>query len=149
MNRDEIMALSSIRFQKALATLESAKHDINEDDYLSANNRVYYAMYYAIRSVTILKGFDSKKHDKILGFFNREIVANAIISKDYGKIINKIKRVREKNDYDDFYIIDKEDTAKNLESVEKLIFEIKGLIEKAKESNNGFLIQETEVTYVP
>ena len=137
MTKKEKVALSAIRFEKAMITLNSAKLDIRSNDFLSANNRIYYAMFYAVRAVVIFKEFDSKKHNRVIGFFNKEFISTNIISKEYGKIINRIKRVREQSDYDDFYIIEKDDTIKNYENVNRFINVIKELIDMLSNTDEG------------
>ena len=37
--------------------------------YRSANNRAYYSIFHAIRSVLALDGFDSKKHSGVISEF--------------------------------------------------------------------------------
>ena len=54
--------LSRYRFQKAEEMLASAKRDMEADDFASANNRAYYAIFHAMRAVLALDGEDFKKH---------------------------------------------------------------------------------------
>lgn len=48
------------RFEKSLKMLETAKLAKDNDDYFSANNRLYYALFHAIRSVLALVKLISK-----------------------------------------------------------------------------------------
>jgi len=43
------------------------------ESYKSSANRVYYAVFHAMRAVLILDGFDSKKHSGIIAEFQRLI----------------------------------------------------------------------------
>ena len=121
MNIEDKISLSKIRLEKAYSALKSAKLMIDNDDFLGANNRIYYAMLYAIKALVITKDFDSKKHIQVIGFFNREFIKNGHLDKKYGKLTNKIKRLRESSDYDDFYVIDKEDTKNSYNEIKDFI----------------------------
>ena len=61
--------LSQYRFQKAREMLASAKRDMEAKDYASANNRVYYAIFHAMRAVLALDGEDFKKHSAVIARF--------------------------------------------------------------------------------
>ena len=54
------------RLEKANETLKSAKILFKEvKDYTSANNRAYYAIFYAIRAVLALEEIDFKRHKDV------------------------------------------------------------------------------------
>lgn len=61
--------LSRYRLQKAKETLASAKRDMDAEDYASANNRAYYAIFHAMRAVLALNGEDYKKHSAVISRF--------------------------------------------------------------------------------
>lgn len=48
--------LSRYRMRKAQEMLASAKRDMEAEDYASANNRAYYAIFHAMRAVLALDG---------------------------------------------------------------------------------------------
>ena len=43
-------------------------------DFSSANNRAYYAIFYAIRAVLAIEEIDFKRHKDVLAYFNKEYV---------------------------------------------------------------------------
>ena len=63
-----LIDLSKYRLAKATETLETAKRDMNAEDYASANNRAYYCIFHAMRAVIALDGEDYKKHSAVLGY---------------------------------------------------------------------------------
>lgn len=132
MNIEDKISLSRIRLEKANTALKSARLMLENGDYLGANNRIYYAMLYAIKALVIFKDFDSKKHIRIIGFFNKEYVKNGFFNIKYGKLTNKVKRLRESSDYDDFYIVDKEDTNNIYFEVEEFVKEVSSFISSYK-----------------
>lgn len=50
--------LSRYRLQKAKEMLVSARRDMDAEDYVSTNNRAYYAIFHAMRAVLALDGED-------------------------------------------------------------------------------------------
>ena len=65
--------------------------------------------------------FDSKRHSSILGYFNKNYTANGKIEKEYYKIIASAFDIRTKSDYQDFYVISKDETKKQLIDAERFI----------------------------
>ena len=98
------------RYEKALQMLETAKLAKENNDYYSANNRLYYALFHAIRSVLALDKVDFKKHSSVLGYFNKNYIATSIFDKFYGKLISSASIIRNNSDYEDFYLINKTET---------------------------------------
>ena len=50
----DINTLSAYRFERANQELSTAKLLIKSNSYLAANNRAYYAIFHAIRSILAL-----------------------------------------------------------------------------------------------
>ena len=73
---------------------------------------------------------DFKRHKDVVAYFNKEYVATGIFSRELGRKLGMLKQLREKSDYDDFYIASKEqaqeqfDTAKyTIENIEQYLKE--------------------------
>ena len=62
-----------------------------------------------MRALNILKGFDSSKHSGVIAFFNREYLKTEILDKALSVIIKNSSFLREKSDYDDFFIASKKE----------------------------------------
>lgn len=58
-----IEELSSYRFSKAKEDLETAKMLFESDVNRLSLNSSYYAIFHAMRAVTVLDGFDASKHN--------------------------------------------------------------------------------------
>lgn len=71
-------------------------------------NRIYYAMFYAVQALLALHGFSSSKHGQVKGYFNREFVKEGIFPIDMGKMYNKAFEYRQKFDYVDFAVPDRD-----------------------------------------
>ena len=132
MDNETKEALSKYRFEKAENTLKSAKilfKDVN--DYLGANNRAYYAIFYAIRAVLALEEVDFKRHKNVIAYFNQNYIKTEIFSRKLGKKIAQAQSIREDSDYDDKYQISYEKTEQQIKTAEDVISEVsKYLISK-------------------
>ena len=91
--------LSKYRFETSLEALSDAKLMYENERYKNTLNRAYYAIFYAIRAVNALRGFDSSKHSGVIAYFNQNYVKEGIFSKELSKIIRMASENREKADY--------------------------------------------------
>ena len=98
--------------------------------YRDANNRTYYAVFYAIRAVLALEGTDFKRHKDVLAYFNKEYVAEEKLPRQLGKRVSKLKIIREESDYNDLYVISETETKEQIESAEYIYKEIRSYLEK-------------------
>lgn len=102
--------LSRYRLQKAKEMLASAKRDMDAKDYASANNRAYYAVFHAMRAVLALDGEDYKKHSAVIARFTLNYLKPEILPREYSKLISNASLIRNRSDYEDFYICSVADT---------------------------------------
>lgn len=110
MEYETIEAFAKYRIEKAEETLKSAKLLYDNNDFTGANNRAYYAIFYAIRAVLALEEIDFKRHKDVIAYFNQHYINKEIFPKKIGKKIAQAQRVREDSDYDDKYEPSKEKT---------------------------------------
>lgn len=101
--------LAKYRMERAKEMLEAAEGNLNIRQYKTSINRSYYAVFHAMRALNILKGFDSSKHSGVIAFFNREYLKTKILDKALSVIIKNSSFLREKSDYDDFFIASKKE----------------------------------------
>ena len=101
--------LAKYRMERAKEMLEEAEGNLNIRQYKTSINRSYYAVFHAMRALNILKGFDSSKHSGVIAFFNREYLKTKILDKALSVIIKNSSFLREKSDYDDFFIASKKE----------------------------------------
>ena len=101
--------LAKYRMEWAKEMLEAAEGNLNIRQYKTSINRSYYAVFHAMRALNILKGFDSSKHSGVIAFFNREYLKTEILDKALSVIIKNSSFLREKSDYDDFFIASKKE----------------------------------------
>ena len=102
--------LSRYRFRKSEEMLASAKRDMEAADYASANNRAYYAIFHAMWAVLALDGEDFKKHSAVIARFTLNYLKPEILPREYSKLISNASLIRNRSDYEDFYICSVADT---------------------------------------
>lgn len=116
-----LIDLSKYRLAKAVETLETARRDMNAEDYASANNRAYYCIFHAMRAVMALDGEDYKKHSAVIARFTMNYLKPEILPRDYGKLISNASLIRNRSDYEDFYVCSIEDTQKLVSGAEDFL----------------------------
>ena len=116
--------LAGYRIERANEMLEAAKKNLEIGQYKTSLNRSYYAIFHAMRAANILKGFDSSKHSGVIAYFNREYLKSGILEKSLSVIIKNSAFLREKSDYDDFFIASRKDAEKQLEDANAFVMVI-------------------------
>ena len=117
----EMVELAKYRIEKAKECLADAVDAFEESRLANSINRSYYAMFHATRALLALESFDSKKHSSILGYFNQYYIANKKVDACYYQMIANAFRVRNKTDYDDFYVVSQEETQQQLDNAQAFI----------------------------
>lgn len=121
--------LAEYRMERAKEMLDAAKGNLEIGQFKTSLNRSYYAIFHAMRAANILKGFDFSKHSGVIAFFNKEYLKEEILERKLSVIIKNSAFLREKSDYDDFFIASRKDAEKQLEDasifLEKLEIYIK------------------------
>lgn len=121
--------LSIYRIQEAYDSLKVAKHCLNENLYRDSINRSYYAAFYAVKAVLALSTVDFKRHKDVMAYFNKEYVATGTFPREIGRKLGTLQRVREKSDYDDFYIASREKALEQYETAQQVIEVVKQYLE--------------------
>ena len=106
--------MSNYRLEQAKQCLKSAKTLVDTNDYKGAANRSYYAVFHAMRSVLALQNVDFGRHSAVISHFRREYIKVGIFSVELSDIIESLFTVRNKCDYDDFYVIGKNDVMEQI-----------------------------------
>ena len=120
-----IKELSSYRYSKALEDITASEVMLKESLYKVSINRSYYAIFHAMRAITALVAYDSSKHSGIVAYFNQNYVKTGHFDKEASKIIKKASMLREKSDYEDFYIASKQEAEEQLEEAKIFLIKVK------------------------
>lgn len=134
----ELSDLVKYRMERAQETIKIAKELLEKGYYKEANNRSYYAVFYAIKAVYAFQNKDFRKHKTVLAEFNKEFVAEGIFPRSFGRKISKLAIVREHSDYEDFYIVTKEQSNEQYTVAEELVDAISSYITVVLEKQTDY-----------
>ena len=128
-----VIDLSRYRLERAKEDLETAEDNLANGKYRASVNRSYYAIFHALRTITALDHFDSGKHSGIISFFNQHYVKTGIFDREISKLIDSSYRLREKADYDDFYLVARGDAEQQLEKARHVVQTIERYVRQRTE----------------
>ena len=114
------------RLQQAEQCLVSAKVLIDIKDYNGASNRVYYAVFHAMRSVLALESVDFSKHSGVIAYFRKTYIKTGVFPVAVSITIGKAFELRSDGDYDD-------DIEVTEEQVKSLLEDVKAFVDLVKE----------------
>lgn len=109
------------RIRTARDNLKSSRILLAAEEYKSANNRAYYAIFHAINAVHALNGIAFKRHKDVIGNFNKNYVKTGIFSREIGRKIGEAEEIRHASDYDDFYIASREESERQVAVADEFI----------------------------
>lgn len=115
---DNKKALARARLNTANERISYAKDILEIGDYKTVANRSYYAVFAAMRAVLALDGFDSKKHSGIIAEFRRTYIKTGVFPVELSDVIEELFNVRTESDYDDFFLLSKEEVTEQLKNAE-------------------------------
>ncbi len=116
-----IIDLAKYRMEKAKNDLNASRIMLENNLFSQSLNRSYYSIFHAVRSILAFEKFDSKKHSGIIAYFNQNFINKGIFDKEYSKILMGAEKIRNKSDYNDFYIASKSDAEQQIKSADKFI----------------------------
>ncbi len=101
--------LIKYRMSSAKEKLTSAKLLLEAGMYKDSIGRSYYAIFSAIRAVLAVRQVDFSKHAGVIAYFQKEFIKTDIFDKKYSKYLQQAFQIRNSCDYDDFFIVSKQD----------------------------------------
>lgn len=124
--KKRFLELAGYRIDIAKEDLQVAVENMAAGHLRAANNRAYYSVYHAITAVLALEGTAFKRHKDTLAYFNKTYIRNDIFPKTLGRQISTAEMVRHASDYNEFYIVSKEETQRQIDCAKELL----GLVEQ-------------------
>jgi len=131
LEKDKV-ALSDYRIEKAKETLIAARSLSNNGNYLDSANRSYYAIFHAARALLALEEVEFKKHSAVISHFQRYYIKTKIFNNRFSDIIFNAFEVRNESDYEDFYVLSKENVEQQIINAAEFIEEIEKYINSQK-----------------
>ena len=126
----EVIDLSLYRLNKSKNDLDDAKKTIELEMYDNAANRSYYAIFHAARAVFALDGRDFKRHSGVISNFQKDYIKTGIFDISMSNIIKSAFDIRNETDYEDFYVVPKEDVKRQVEEAEIFVATVEEYIIK-------------------
>ena len=127
-----IKELANYRLERAKEMLTASEDNLTVKQYRTSLNRSYYAIFHAMRAANSLEGYDSSKHSGVIAFFTQTFLKTEIIDRGMAKIIKESSYLREKSDYDDFYIASKDEAEKQLEKAREFVSAVQEYMSQVK-----------------
>ena len=125
MKSKHIEALISYRMERSRESIRAAEIMLENEMLTISMNRVYYSMFYAVQALLVLHKVSFSKHGQVKGYFNRELIKTGIFSVDMGKLYNKVFEYRQKFDYVDFAVPDRDMVSEYIEKAREFHSTIK------------------------
>ena len=110
--------LSLYRLESAEQCIKAARLLTENGDYKGAANRSYYAVFHCLRSVLALEQVDFKRHSGVISHFRNKYIRTGIFDSKLSDIIAEAFDIRNDSDYDDFFVVSKEEVEKQIENAE-------------------------------
>ncbi len=123
--------LIKIAVEKSNQAIKSAKDNIENNNLETAQNRIYYALFYIVTALAYKNDFITSKHSQLKGWFNKKFIyEDKVFEPEMIEIYNELYQFRQKSDYDLGYTPDIETVQESLTDVTKFVEKVKKEIVK-------------------
>lgn len=129
-------ALISYRIERSKESIRAAEIMLENGMLTISMNRVYYSMFYAVQALLVLHKVSFSKHGQVKGYFNRELIKTGIFPLDMGKLYNKVFEYRQKFDYVDFAVPDRDMVSEYIEKAKDFHAKIHEYIQTQQQTFN-------------
>ena len=124
--------LIKYRMSSAKEKLTSAKLLLEAGMYRDSIGRSYYAIFSAIRAVLAVRQVDFSKHAGVIAYFQKEFIKTEIFDRKYSKYLQQAFQIRNSCDYDDFFIVSKQDAEEQYIRATEMLAVIEEYIEQSR-----------------
>ena len=102
LNKKDFDNLIKYRVDQAKEEISVVELLIRNNKLPDAVNRIYYGIFYSLLALGLKSGFETSKHQQLLGWFNKDFINTGKFDKKYGQILKNAYSNRLKGDYDSF-----------------------------------------------
>lgn len=113
--------LVEYRLSMAHERLKSAELLLQEGQYKDSIGRSYYALFTAVRALLATEGIDYSKHSGVIQHFQRYYIKTGVFDVKYSAYVQNAFQIRNSCDYDDFYIVSKQNAQEQYTNAEELL----------------------------
>lgn len=133
MTKEEKQTLAKYRLERASESLKAAQLLFENNLFIPAMNRIYYSMFYSVQALLVLDEKAFSKHGQIKGHFNKEFIKTGVFPKEFGKLFNAVFEYRQKFDYVDLLVPEKELISDYILKARKFITQISSYVNEKLE----------------
>ena len=84
---------------KSQRSLKAARQHLQDKDFDFTVSRAYYAVFYLMEAVLLVKELSGSTHSGIIRLFNEHFIKTSVFPKEFGKLISRLFRERQTGDY--------------------------------------------------
>ena len=121
MDSGSVKELAAYRLGQAHDCLKAAENNLASELYKDALNRSYYCVFHSIRAVLALGFSDYRKHAGVISEFHKNYIKTGKFDKHYSAVIRQSFQLRNRSDYEDFYIVTKEDVIQQISNAKDFL----------------------------
>lgn len=118
--------LIKICIEKSNLAIKAAKDNINLDNLETAQNRIYYAIFYIVTVLAYKNDFATAKHKQLMGWFNKKFIyEDKIFNENLLEIYKRAFLKRQESDYESIILTNKAELEESLKESIFFIEEVK------------------------
>ena len=128
LTEEERINIVKFRLDKAKDTFTDFLIMVENQRYNSAANRLYYVCFYAVTALLINDGHEAHTHKGVKKLLNWHYIKENKIEESFGKMYERLFNMRQKGDYEDWFVIEEQNIIQHVEPVKNFIAVIEHLI---------------------
>lgn len=130
MNKSERLEYVKFRIDSAYETHKAAMLLFENGFWNSCVNRLYYSVFYAVNALLVWNEIQSKTHSTVKSQFSQHFVKTGIFETRFGRLLNTLYDWRQRGDYENLFMYNKESVEPLLESCLDMIQQIEAEINR-------------------
>lgn len=115
--------------KRAHRALKTGHLALNDQDYIAAVNRAYYAIFYAANALLATKGLERSKHSGVIAAFREHFVKTGFIEAEYSDLYGTTMSDRHEGDYSLEYL-SHETASRDLTWAERFVRRVEKLLKE-------------------
>lgn len=132
-----IQQLCQIRMQQARETIEESKTLYHTGLLRGAVNRAYYAMFYAVLALSVVKQINTSKHSGLIAFFDREYIKTGVFQKSLSKSLHLAFQRRQESDYGNAFTVNPDEALQAIDEAIAFVDSVDGYIQPQLNKDAG------------
>jgi uncharacterized protein (UPF0332 family) len=102
---------------------------MRHEDYITAVNRAYYAIFYAANALLATKGLERSKHSGVIAAFRQHFVKTSLIEPEFSDYFGEALDDRHAGDYD-LEALSYETALRDLNQAERFIQRVESILQE-------------------